>query len=267
MAISEVQERNVEFTRRSLGAWIAGDRSGVIEALAGDIEVFVPSELANTGSYRGKDEFVRWIADWDEAWANLDLDVRDLTPVGDRHVIALLRQSATGRGSGIPVEMELAFLTDVGDGKIAALHLYSTVEEARQGASHPGHPERQCDQAAASSSARDPGVRGASTAELVAVGEILRPSGLQGELRVRPLTDRPRERFGGLRECFLVDPVAAQSKPCRIVAHRHDRDDVLVRLDVDPYSVSFRNSSTHVLAPKLAGVRNLDLATAGPPPG
>jgi hypothetical protein len=27
--------------------------------------------------------------------------------------------------------------------------------------------------------------------------------------------------------------------------------DVLVRLDVDPYSISFRNSSTHVLAPKL----------------
>jgi ketosteroid isomerase-like protein len=133
MATSEdVQERNVEFTRRSIGAWIAGDRSHVIEALADDIEVFVPSELANTGSYRGKDEFIRWIADWDEAWANLELDVRDLTPVGERHVIAVIRQRATGLGSGIPVEMEIAFLTDVRDAKIAALHLYATVEEARE---------------------------------------------------------------------------------------------------------------------------------------
>ena len=40
-------------------------------------------------------------------------------------------------------------------------------------------------------------------APLVAVGEVLRPYGLQGEVKVRPLTDRPDERFRELRQATI----------------------------------------------------------------
>jgi ketosteroid isomerase-like protein len=129
MASSEL---NVELARRSISAWIAGDRESTLAMMADDVEVFVPSELANTGAFRGKEEFRSWIAEWDEAWADLKLEVQDVDPVGERHVIASIRQRATGRGSGIPVEMDIAFLTEVRDDKIAGLHLYATVDEARR---------------------------------------------------------------------------------------------------------------------------------------
>ena len=125
-------EGNVELARRSISAWIAGDRESTLAMLADDVEVFVPSELANTGAFRGKEEFVGWIADWEEAWADLQFEVGDLKPVGERHVVAAIHQRATGRGSGIPVEMDIAFLFDLREGKIASLHLYPTVDEARQ---------------------------------------------------------------------------------------------------------------------------------------
>jgi 16S rRNA processing protein RimM len=70
------------------------------------------------------------------------------------------------------------------------------------------------------------------TAEpLVAVGEVLRPWGLGGEVRVRPLTDRPEERFGTLREFVLWDPRIDRREPCRIASCRFEGETVLMRME------------------------------------
>ena len=69
------------------------------------------------------------------------------------------------------------------------------------------------------------------TGSLVAVGEVLRPHGVHGDLRVRPLTDRPRERFASLRECMLLDRATEQIVRCRVLSRRFEGDIVLVRLE------------------------------------
>ena len=66
---------------------------------------------------------------------------------------------------------------------------------------------------------------------LVAVGEVLRPWGLQGEVRVRPLTDRPKERFTNLHECVLWEPRPDRREPCRIASCRFEGATVLVRME------------------------------------
>lgn len=71
----------------------------------------------------------------------------------------------------------------------------------------------------------------ASGAPLIAVGEVLGPHGLRGDVRVRPLTDRPRERFRDLETCFLCDPALDHQEACRIVSSRFEASSVLVRLD------------------------------------
>ena len=68
-------------------------------------------------------------------------------------------------------------------------------------------------------------------APLVAVGELLRPHGLSGEVRVRVLTDRPEERFGRLRDCVLWDPEVDRREACRITACRFDGETVLVKME------------------------------------
>jgi 16S rRNA processing protein RimM len=62
---------------------------------------------------------------------------------------------------------------------------------------------------------------------LVAIGEIGRPHGLRGEVRVVPLTDRP-ERFETLRECVLWDEARDRRQPCRIRSARVQGDALLV---------------------------------------
>jgi 16S rRNA processing protein RimM len=66
---------------------------------------------------------------------------------------------------------------------------------------------------------------------LVAVGEILRPHGVRGEVKVRPLTDRPRERFARLRDCYVWEPEGDRREGCRIASRRFEGEGVVVRLD------------------------------------
>ena len=70
-----------------------------------------------------------------------------------------------------------------------------------------------------------------ATGALVAVGEVLRPWGLQGEVRVKPLTDRPKERFRALSEYVLWEPVPDRRETCRIASCRFEGETVLVRME------------------------------------
>jgi len=67
-------------------------------------------------------------------------------------------------------------------------------------------------------------------ASLVAIGEVLKPYGLGGEVRVRVLTDQPKERFGTLRQCVLWEPAIDRREACQIARCRLDGDTVLVKM-------------------------------------
>jgi 16S rRNA processing protein RimM len=70
-----------------------------------------------------------------------------------------------------------------------------------------------------------------TAAALIAVGEVLKPYGLKGEMKVRPMTDRPRERFKRLAECFLWEPDSGWREPCRVASCRFEGEKVLMRLE------------------------------------
>jgi 16S rRNA processing protein RimM len=53
---------------------------------------------------------------------------------------------------------------------------------------------------------------------LIAIGTVLKPHGVRGELKVGPLTDDP-SRFLGLRRVFLTSPAGAQ-RECVVAAVR-----------------------------------------------
>jgi 16S rRNA processing protein RimM len=65
--------------------------------------------------------------------------------------------------------------------------------------------------------------------DLVVIGEVMRPHGLRGELRVTPHTDRPG-RFEGLAECVLWDPASNARVVRGITGSRRQGDVVLLRL-------------------------------------
>ena len=65
--------------------------------------------------------------------------------------------------------------------------------------------------------------------DLVVIGEVTRPHGLRGELRVMPHTDRP-ERFQGLDECVLWEEASDTRSVRRITGVRRQGEAVLLSL-------------------------------------
>jgi len=65
--------------------------------------------------------------------------------------------------------------------------------------------------------------------DLVVIGEVTRPHGLRGEVRVIPHTDRP-ERFDALTECVLWEPATDGRTRHRIAGVRHQGETVLLAL-------------------------------------
>jgi 16S rRNA processing protein RimM len=66
--------------------------------------------------------------------------------------------------------------------------------------------------------------------DLVIVGAILRPVGLHGEVKVRPLTDRPAERFRALGECFVWDGSGPAEKRA-VALRRHEGEQAIVWIE------------------------------------
>ena len=104
------QERNTERLRRGMATWASGDVDGTLSTLTEDVEVVVPAEVGNPGTFRGHDEVMEWMRQWDEAWEEFESEIAEVVPVGERHVVATMRQSARGRGSGVAVDRDIGWV-------------------------------------------------------------------------------------------------------------------------------------------------------------
>lgn len=117
------QEANLELVRGGLEDWIAGNQEAAIATFTDDVEVFVPAELGNAGTYTGIEQFRRWFAAWDEAWSEFEMKIEDIGPVGERHVVAMIQTRGVGAGSGIEVGNLLAWVLGIRDGRMEYLSL------------------------------------------------------------------------------------------------------------------------------------------------
>jgi uncharacterized protein len=121
---------NLDVARRAWDAFAAGDMEEVLRFADDDVVIYMPPDLPNAGTFHGHDGYQTWIGNWLDAWDDFSVDVIELTPIGERHVVTSARQRAVGKGSGVPVEMDVAYMFDIRDGRIVGLHLYMTPEEA-----------------------------------------------------------------------------------------------------------------------------------------
>ncbi len=124
------QEANLELARGGLEDWIAGNQEATIATFTDDVEVYVPPELGNAGTYMGIEQFRKWFEAWDDAWSEFQMSVKDIEPAGERHVVAIIESRGVGAGSGIEVSNRLAWVLGIRDGKMEYLSLQPDVEAA-----------------------------------------------------------------------------------------------------------------------------------------
>jgi ketosteroid isomerase-like protein len=127
---SERQRENIEIARAGYEAFQRSDLATVLELTDPEVEIFLPPTLPNSGTFHGHEGYMTWLGQWLEAWDDFKIEVRGMEAVGQRHVVTAIHQSGIGRGSGIPVQMDVAYMLDIRGGKVAALQMYLDRAEA-----------------------------------------------------------------------------------------------------------------------------------------
>ena len=128
-----MSESNIELTRRGFEAFNRGDIAGLTDLFAKDVTIHSSPELPNSGDFEGHDGFLEWAQAWLEAWETFQIEMRDVTVIGDA-VVASVHQVGSGRGSGLQVEMDLAYLFRFRDGKVIGFELHPDRERALKAA-------------------------------------------------------------------------------------------------------------------------------------
>ena len=120
-----MQGENLEIVRRGWDAWLRGDFDALVSDWDPDI-VWDNSNFQNwpERSYHGVAGIRRFLTEWLEVWGNYEIDVEELLLAPDGRVVGLFTHRGQGSGSGVPMELEMAQIATVRDGKIVRLDNY-----------------------------------------------------------------------------------------------------------------------------------------------
>ena len=131
-----MSEENVEIVRRGFEALKAGlDRgdpgaafdSGVY---ASEVEWILPPGGAGfRDMYVGRGGFLEFMKTWTEDF-DWSIELERLVDAGDDRVVGVFRQRATGKGSGVPVELHMGVVHELEGGQIVRMRNYLDPAEA-----------------------------------------------------------------------------------------------------------------------------------------
>jgi ketosteroid isomerase-like protein len=120
---------NAAVVRRMLDAYFRGDFETALSSFAEDVEW-----RDQFGTYRGHEGVAQSTARWSAAWDDLEMEIDELLETNHEHVVVILKQTARGRGSGVPVEGETGWIYTVRGGEIVNVRLVGDAREVRKAA-------------------------------------------------------------------------------------------------------------------------------------
>jgi ketosteroid isomerase-like protein len=123
-------EENVAVVRVALEAFQRGDMEVFLGFLDPEIEIYSDPALPNPVEAVGRDAWLKWVAEWLEAWDRFEVEEVAMEPEGERHVIATMRQRGIGKGSGAEVDMNVFYMFEIRDGIAIRYRLHSDRESA-----------------------------------------------------------------------------------------------------------------------------------------
>ena len=89
--------------------------------------------------YRGPEEILEFHRQWLDMFDDWNFDVIDVLDAGDQ-VVGILRQRGHGKGSGALVEMTVAQVWTIRDGKFSRMQMYADPAEALRAVGLEGAP-------------------------------------------------------------------------------------------------------------------------------
>jgi ketosteroid isomerase-like protein len=123
----------IEQFRRAYADFSRGDLDAVLKLIDPGVELRDRPESPDASVYHGHDGVRESLARSVEMFETLDFIPERFVEQGD-HMVVTIMMRGRGRGSGVPVEDEIAHLWTVRDGRAVALQVYSDEAEALRAA-------------------------------------------------------------------------------------------------------------------------------------
>ena len=130
-----MSEENVEIIRRFFDAYNRGDLQATLDlAIAPEFEFRTSGLFMDTeGVYRGREGWSEFWHTFHAAWENITVNVERMEDLGEQ-VLVLGTFHGEGRGSGVEVTREAAWLTTLRDGLFVQTQTFASWADAREAA-------------------------------------------------------------------------------------------------------------------------------------
>jgi ketosteroid isomerase-like protein len=127
-----MSQENVEIVRAAFEAGRVGF-AGVLPYLHPEIEWTTTGAFLEAATYRGHEGVLRYIGSMEAEFDDLRNEPEDFVDAGEE-VVAVSRVSGRGKRSGAAVELTIASVSSLRDGKIVRIRNYVTRTEALEAA-------------------------------------------------------------------------------------------------------------------------------------
>lgn len=128
-----MSKENVDAARRHIDAWNRGDVDAFLESFHSEGEYIseVVGQMEGADNvYRGRAAIRRFWDEWHSVW-DLTVEVSEFRDLGDT-VLALGRNRARGRASGIDLDVPMAYVAEFEGGSVRKLRAYRDPNQARE---------------------------------------------------------------------------------------------------------------------------------------
>jgi ketosteroid isomerase-like protein len=130
-----MSQENVGLALRALDAFKRGDVDALVALVSPDVVWEENPDLPGLREvYRGRAEVREWMAAVLEVLENLQVEIAELTELGDDRVFAEGVLSARGKGSGAPLELRVWMVLSFAEGKITRRQVSWTRDQALEAA-------------------------------------------------------------------------------------------------------------------------------------
>jgi uncharacterized protein len=128
-----MSEENVELARETYEAFNRGDLEAVLRRCVPEVEVHDPPDMPDSAIHRGHEAVMR---DWErtfESFEEFSVEVEQFRDLDDG-LLVFVRYRGRGRGSGVPVELGMAHMLTIKEGKLVRLRQFLDREKALEAA-------------------------------------------------------------------------------------------------------------------------------------
>jgi ketosteroid isomerase-like protein len=129
-----MSRENVELVRQGFQAFLREDWEQIVGGLDPSVEVIEPPGVVGSRVYYGREGFVKAMKAWPSQWDDFRAELVKVIDANDEQVVWLTRHHGRGKGSGIEIEGEIAYVTTFRDGMVVRWEMFWSLTDALEAA-------------------------------------------------------------------------------------------------------------------------------------